>query len=68
MRLSNYELCLRNLAGHYGRSRLGYMSPEEAVAKLKEMSGQDFGLDIEKWRAWGKENPSISTIGGKKPG
>ncbi len=32
-------------------------SRQAAYATLKGMTGQDFGYDAQKWRAWMEENP-----------
>jgi len=32
------------------------LSPEDALRLLKSMTNQDFGFDVEKWRAWLEEN------------
>jgi hypothetical protein len=32
------------------------MSKEQAYAELKEISGQDFGMDLEKWEKWVNKN------------
>jgi hypothetical protein len=29
-----------------------YMTKEQAYEKLKSLSGQDFGYDVQKWRLW----------------
>jgi len=62
MRLSEFEICLRNLAGRFSPERLGHMEKIDAHKKLIEMTGVDFGDDVEKWRAWGKEHPEITEI------
>ena len=53
MRLKPIERLLKNLAGDIPpRMRREYLSAEVAYEKLKKMTGEDFGLDLEKWTEW----------------
>jgi hypothetical protein len=52
MKLAPIELYLRSL--RVGKVRLGYVTREVAYDKLKQMTGLDFGLDVDKWREWYK--------------
>ncbi len=49
-----------NFAGLVSKGSLYYMSREEAHQKLKELSGKDFGDDLERWRIWGRENGHVA--------
>lgn len=56
MRLSPIEGLLKNLAGEIPpRMRREYLTPEVAYEKLKAMTGEDFGMDAERWKAWVSE-------------
>ena len=56
-RLGLVEGLLLNLARKIDPNRREYLSAEESYLRLKEMTGQDFGYDVERWRAWFKEHP-----------
>ncbi len=58
MKLTPYQLWLRSLT--FGRAERGYLTREEAYARLKRKTGEDFGFDIERWREWGLHHPEIS--------
>ena len=62
MRAFPQELFILRLKGKATRNpRLNWlreMSEEECVEKLKELSGQDFGSDVEAWGKWWKEERS----------
>ena len=52
-RLTLEQLLLVNLAEQMpSRFTLGYMTKEDAYERLKEMTGQDFGYDLDAWKAW----------------
>ena len=56
MRLRPHTLCLMALRGRttiYGRA---LPSKEEARERLREITGQDFGDDAEKWGQWLRKN------------
>lgn len=59
MKLTPFEVLLRTLTG--GRGGLN-MTKDDAIARLKRMTGQDFGMDIDAWRRWGRSHPNISGI------
>jgi hypothetical protein len=46
------ELALANLKGQIPEDERGYSPREEAYASLKEMSGEDYGDDVEAWTRW----------------
>ena len=62
MRVHPISLALRYLKGqktlraapYYGRPL--FDSPEEAAARLKKCTGQDFGTDAAAWGAWLRGN------------
>ena len=56
-RLTPIERFLMNLEKRISPNRREYLSVEAALAGLKELTGQDFGLDAEKWREWLKSHP-----------
>lgn len=58
-RLTLPQIYLMNLARRTpftGTSRI-HTSREQAYAELKVLTGQDFGYDVAKWRAWLKIHP-----------
>jgi hypothetical protein len=46
------EIYFENLAGTMNPNSLQYMSKELAYERLKQMTGQDFGFDVDRWKAW----------------
>jgi hypothetical protein len=57
------ELYCRNLEGSIEPWRMEYMSPEEALRRLKNMTGEDFGSDVKRWREWFGKHPVRETKG-----
>ena len=56
MRLSPIEGLLKNLAGEIPpRMRREYLTPDVAYEKLKAMTGEDFGMDADRWKVWVSE-------------
>lgn len=55
-RLTLFEGLLMNLNQEIKEGRREYLSPDEAYRKLKDLTGQDFGYDVDKWRHWIKQN------------
>ena len=47
-----YQLLLHGLEGTSDPNTLHYVSREAAYQELKQRTGQDFGHDVEKWRAY----------------
>src|SRR5262249_32743289 len=47
---------LCNLRQEVPEQSLYFLPREEAYAKLKQFSGQDFGYDDKLWEQWGREN------------
>lgn len=58
MKLSPFKLYVNSLA--HGPVRLGYLEKEDALLRLKRMTGEDFGYDVGQWRDWGRANPEIA--------
>jgi hypothetical protein len=60
MRLSPIDRLLKNLGGDIPpRMRREYMPPETAYKKLKEMTGEDFGMDVARWKIWVNEQKAL---------
>jgi hypothetical protein len=58
--LKPYEGLIKNLRQEIPPShRREYLPPEKAYALLKEWSGQDFGMDAERWQAWAEANHKL---------
>ena len=51
---------LLNLAGQVEHRSKLYLPEEKAYSQLKELSGQDFGYDVEKWKLWFKNKAEQS--------
>lgn len=58
MKISPFQLYLKSLA--YGPVRLGFLEKDVAYDRLKRITGQDFGYDIAKWKAWGQVHPEVA--------
>lgn len=52
MRLFPEEVALANLKGEIPEDERGFMPKDEAYDWLKELSGLDFGRDVEAWSEW----------------
>jgi hypothetical protein len=53
MRLTPVERLLKNLKEEIPPyMRREYLPKDVAYERLKKMTGQDFGSDIERWEAW----------------
>ncbi len=60
MRLTPIERLLKNLAGDIPpRMRREYLAPEDAYERLKRMTGEDFGMDSERWKDWIAEQEKL---------
>lgn len=55
MRLFPEELALANFKGEIPEDERGFMPKHEAYERLKELSGKDFGQDVEAWEEWVRE-------------
>lgn len=55
MKTTLFNLYIKSL--RHGRIKAGYVSKEHALIRLKAMSGEDFGYDIEQWKKWGEAQP-----------
>ena len=62
MKLTPFQLFVRSMRG--GAGRCGHLPKEEAYKRMKELTRQDFGYDLERWKQWGREHPEVS---GMKP-
>jgi hypothetical protein len=58
MKAPPFQLYLRSLV--LGAVRPGLVSQSDALVKLRRLTGEDFGDDVERWRAWGKAHPEVS--------
>jgi hypothetical protein len=57
-RLTPVQGLLMNLNQEIEPGRREYLSKEQAYKRLKELTGQDLGYDVEKWGKWFKSNPN----------
>ena len=58
-----FEGILKNLKQEIEPGRREYLSREQAYQQLKYHTGEDFGYDAERWKAWIDEHPtSIRTV------
>ena len=56
MRLTPIERLLKNFKGEIpAYMRREFLPKDVAYEKLKEMTGQDFGANIEQWEKWIQE-------------
>lgn len=56
-RITPEERLLYSLvANETTRRNFRLLKPDEAYRKLKELSGEDFGYDVNKWRKWLNEH------------
>ena len=46
------ELALLNLRGEFDEDERGYMTRDQALESLREISNRDFGTDLEAWSKW----------------
>jgi hypothetical protein len=58
LKLTPFQVLLRTLTK--ARGGMTAMTHDEVHARLKRLTGQDFGLDVEAWRAWGESHPEIT--------
>jgi hypothetical protein len=49
---SRWDPMLLSLRGELSRDNLYFMTPQRAADELREKTGQDFGLDADRWEAW----------------
>jgi hypothetical protein len=58
--LEPYDGLIKNLRQEIPPSRSReYLTREKAYALLKAWSGQDFGMDADRWQAWAKANGKL---------
>jgi hypothetical protein len=50
------QFYLMNLSGEAPKESPFFVSKEEARRNLIALSGEDFGMDIERWREWFRSN------------
>jgi hypothetical protein len=51
-RLTLYNGLLLNLEGKIKEGRREFLPRQEAYEKLKQLTGQDFGYEVLRWRDW----------------
>jgi hypothetical protein len=56
MRLLPHTLWMMALRGRVALRGRPLPTPAEAAAELRELTGQDFGLDVERWAQWIRAN------------
>ena len=52
MRVLPYTRLIMALRRELREESRAFLTPEEALAELKEDTNQDFGLDADKWQEW----------------
>lgn len=58
--LTPYEGLIKNLRQDIPKTQLReYLTREQAYERLKQWSGQDFGLDADRWQSWAAENKKL---------
>ena len=50
--LSLFEVLVLCLAQEFDARRDNYMPRELAHERLKQLTGQDFGFNVDEWRTW----------------
>lgn len=58
MKLTPFQIYLNSLA--HGPVRFGYLSREEALDRLRKLTGEDFGLDVSGWKNWAERHPELA--------
>jgi hypothetical protein len=67
VRASKLRLAFMNLNGDISEDELlGYFDKNTALRILQNITGQDFGYDIEAWRTWINENRPNELLDNKK--
>jgi hypothetical protein len=56
MRLLSHTVWMMSLRGKRSIHRRPLVPPEEAARFLRQLTGQDFGLDADKWAEWLRDN------------
>jgi hypothetical protein len=51
---SRFEVLLMNLRRMLPECSMNFERPDEALQQLREMTGEDFGYDCDKWEEWGR--------------
>ena len=51
---SPFEIFLLNLRRMLPEYSIHFMPADEALQRLREMTGKDFGYDCDKWEDWGR--------------
>jgi hypothetical protein len=57
MKLTLEQIYLYNLSGNIQRPHPQYMGKRKAYKALKDLTGEDFGKDIDKWTDYLKKHP-----------
>jgi hypothetical protein len=56
-RITPFRGLLMNLHGEIPQSRRrAFLPPDQALALLRQWTGQDFGMDVDAWEAWLRAN------------
>ncbi len=57
MEVLPFEWLLNNLDDTYEPDCMEFCTKDQALDGLRAMTGQDFGYDVAKWKAWFAEHP-----------
>jgi len=63
--LKPYQILIRNLREEISESSNMYMSRGQALKKLRELTGKDFGYDSDAWQEWISKNKDVFREAGK---
>jgi hypothetical protein len=55
MRATPTKMFLMNLEGSLPEDSMYFIPKAEALAHLKDATGQDFGFDVQAWKTWLRE-------------
>jgi hypothetical protein len=67
MRVHPISLALRSLRGQRSLHGRQLQNAADAVATLREFTGQDFGQDAARWGSWLRANRWVYTAGRDEP-
>jgi len=59
-RLTSIQLLVANLRGEFLKGQREYRSSAESHSKLKQLTGEDFGLNADRWSRWIEANPHMN--------
>ena len=58
-RLTYHQILVKNLEGTIRPDQVRvFMTKEQALAELRQLTGQDFGNDVDAWKKWLGRSPS----------